>query len=487
MSDILHSKRVEQIGLSEHGAREHQNGTNEGMGQLLQWGRDHLWMSGRTAAELQQAGHYRIMVRGEGCYIFDLAGKRLIDGTSSSYVKAAGHRWPEISRAVASQLGTLAFSPLSFGYATEPAIRLARKIAELAPGSLSRTYFCGGGGEAVEIATKLARQYQRLRGRVPKSKLISFRPEYHGSLHVGMSLGEHSSRNNHLFEPLAPVLQVDAPNCYRCPWGHDDHGESCCMLSVRQLKNTITTEGANQIAALIATPFRAGGFHPPAGHWEQVRAICDENDILLIADEVTMGFGRLGSWFGMERFGVAPDIMAVGKGMTSGELPVGAVVARSEIAESFDAETSSLGRFEHGVTFGAHSVVAAAALANLEIMERDDVVGNARRLEGYFHSLVVGLSERHPIVGATSGGLGFMEMIALVKDPATRQGFKKSKDARFFARLSELVWENGLSLRIEPSIVLAPPLVATKEVLDEMVAILDECLTVVEREFSITA
>lgn len=469
----------------EQPARSHEV-SQEQLRQLTTWGRDHLWMQGRTARDLQDSGEYRLMVRGEGCHIFDIWGHRLIDGTSSSYVKAVGHGWPEIGRAIAAQVEALAFTPVSFGYVTEPAIRVARKIAELAPGTLSRTFFCGGGGEAVEIATKLARQYQRLKGHLAKRKLISFRPEYHGSSHVGMCLGQHTSRDSQLFEPFGgSVVQVDAPDCDRCPWGHHADSGECCMHSVRQLENTIVGEGADQIAALVATPFRAGGAQPPAAHWDRVRDICQRHDILIIADEVTMGFGRLGSWFGMERFGVTPDIMAIGKGLTSGELPVGAVVAREEIAQAFDAEGAGLGQFQHGVTFGRHPVVMAAALANLQLMERLGAVANARRLEGHFHALVRRLEEDHPIVGKTCGGLGFMEMIPLVKDRDTGARFKKRRDARFFARLAQLVWERGLSIRLGPSIVLAPPLIATEDILEEVVSILDEAFSVVEKEFSL--
>ncbi len=455
--------------------------------QLLTWGRDHLWMQDRRASDLQTNGRYSIIVKAEGCYLYDIAGNKLIDGNSSGFVKAIGHRWPEIAEAVAGQLTTLAFAPISHGCATVPAIRLAKKIADLAPGSLNRTFFCGGGSEAVEIAIQLARQYQFLSGNTRKTKIISRRPEYHGSTYAAISIGSHGDRNNPIFEPLMPgVLQVDAPHCYRCPWGYRDRSPSdCCMLSVADLRNVIAAEGADTIAAFIATPFRVGSSLPSPDYWPQVRRICDENQILLIADEVTLAFGRAGTWFGMERFHIVPDIIVIGKGLTSGELPVGGLIAKQEIAEAFDQAKAGLGNFYHGVTFGSHAVVMAAGLKNLEIIEREGLVENSNKMGKYFHERVISkLRDNHPIVGEVFGGLGLILSIALVKNRRTRQAYPGGDEkGTFLFRLNELVRSNGLFVNMRHTTNIAPPLIATKAILDDIVDILDRSFSQIEREF----
>lgn len=458
----------------------------QSLDDLLAWGRDHLWMQDRRANDLQSSGTYSIITKGDGCYLYDINGNRLIDGNSSGFVKAIGHRWPEIADAIADQLTTLAFAPNSHGCATVPAIRLARKIADLSPGSLGRTFFCGGGGEAVEVAIQLARQYQYLSGKRQKTKIISRRPEYHGSTYATISLGSHADRNNSIFAPLMPgVFQVDAPHCYRCPWGHKDRSPSdCCMLSVASVRNVIAAEGADTIAAFLATPFRVGGSLPNPDYWPQVRQICNEAGIVLIADEVTLAFGRAGTWFGMERFGVIPDIMVIGKGLTSGELPVGGVVATKEIADAFDQAKDGLGDFFHGVTFGSHAVVMAAGLKNLEIIEREGLVENSDRMGKYFYEQVTErLLNKHPIVGAVFGGMGLILSIALVKSRRTRQTYPGGVNGPFLSRLNELARSNGLFVNMRHTTNIAPPLVATKQILDEIVDILDHSFSQIEREF----
>jgi adenosylmethionine-8-amino-7-oxononanoate aminotransferase len=458
----------------------------EDLEKLLTSGRDHLWMQDRRAGDLQSSGRYTIIAKAEGCYLYDIGGNRLIDGNSSGFVKAIGHRRPEIADAIADQLTTLAYAPISHGCATVPAIRLARKIADLSPGSLSRCFFCGGGAEAVEVAIQLARQYQYLSGKTQKTKIISRRPEYHGSTYATISLGSHADRNNAIFEPLMPgVFQVDAPHCYKCPWGHKDRSPSdCCMLSVASLRNIIAAEGAETIAAFIATPFRVGGSLPNPDYWPQVRQICNEAGIVLIADEVTLAFGRAGTWFGMERFNVVPDIMVIGKGLTSGELPVGGLVATKEIADAFDQAKDGLGNFYHGVTFGSHAAVMAAGLKNLEIIEREGLVENSNRMGSYFYERVTArLLDRHPIVGAVFGGMGLILSIALVKNRRTRQAYPGGADGPFLSRLNELVRSNGLFLNMRHTTNIAPPLIATKQILDDIVDILDHCFSQIEREF----
>jgi len=289
-----------------------------------------------------------------------------------------------------------------------------------------------------------------------------------------------------MFEPLMPgVIQVDPPYCYRCPWGFTDRtNQDCCMLSVKAIENVIQAEGADTIAAFIATPIPSGNHIPAADYWPQVRELCDKHGILFIADEIICGFGRLGAWFGMERFRVTPDIMTVAKALTSGELPVGAVVASKEIADAFDNVDGEDSQMHHGVTYGGHPVVMAVGLKNLEIMEKENVVENSRVMGDYLYEQAMSvLYENHPSVGFVGGGLGLLMAIEIVKNRKTKERYPGGGRGEFSTRFTELVRDNGLAVRAGDTITLSPPLVITKELVDEMIGILDTALTQMEKEF----
>ena len=459
--------------------------SQEEIDQLVQWGLEHFWMQNHQMADLVARDGYRIMAKGEGCYVYDIQGNKYIDGMAGLFLKNIGHRWPEIAEAVRDQMTTLAFAN-SGSFSNVPGILLARKVAELAPGSLNRVFFCGGGAESVEIALKMARQYQYISGHPTKTKVISRRGQYHGSTYAAMSVGNRGRQARGMFEPLMPgVLQVDPPYCYRCPWGFQDRtNQNCCMLSVKSLENIIQGEGPDTIAAFLATPIPSGNQIPADEYWPQVRELCDKHHILLIADEIICGFGRLGAWFGMERFGVVPDIMTIAKALTSGELPVGGVVARKEIAETFDNTEGSDGQFHHGVTYGGHPAVMAAGLKNLEIMEREQVVDNSRQMGEYLYNKAISvLQENHPTVGYVGGGLGLLTAIEIVKNRKTKERYPGSQDGEFSKRLTEIVRGHGLLIRAVDNITLSPPLTIGQELVDEIIDILDASLTEVEREF----
>ena len=234
-------------------------------------------MQNHQMADLVTPGGYSIMTRGEGNYVYDIQGRKYIDGMAGLFLKNIGHRWPEIAEAVSEQMTTLAYAN-SGAYSTVPGILLAKKVAELAPGDLNRVFFCGGGSEAVEIATKLARQYQFITGNTSRTKIISRRGQYHGSTTTAMSIGNRGRRTHGMFEPFQPnAIQVDPPYCYRCPWGFQDRtNQSCCMLSVKSLENIIEGEGADTIAAFIGTPIPSGNQIPAAEYWPSVRELCDK-------------------------------------------------------------------------------------------------------------------------------------------------------------------------------------------------------------------
>ena len=453
--------------------------------QLVQWGLEHFWMQNHQMADLVAPGGYSIMTRGEGNYVYDIQGRKYIDGMAGLFLKNIGHRWPEIAEAVSEQMTTLAYAN-SGAYSTVPGILLAKKVAELAPGDLNRVFFCGGGSEAVEIATKLARQYQFITGNASRTKIISRRGQYHGSTTTAMSIGNRGRRTQGMFEPFQPnAIQVDPPYCYRCPWGFQDRtNQSCCMLSVKSLENIIEGEGADTIAAFIGTPIPSGNQIPASEYWPMVRELCDKHGILLIADEIICGFGRLGAWFGMERFGVQADIMTIAKALTSGELPVGAVVASKRVADAFDNAEGEMGQFHHGVTYGGHPAVMAAGLKNLEIMERENVVENADVVGSYLYDKAVSvLQENHPTVGYVGGGLGLLMAIEIVKDRKTKERYPGGSDGAFSKRFTDLVRDKGLAIRVGDNITLSPPLTITTDIVDDIIEILDQSLTEMEREF----
>ena len=426
------------------------------------------------------------MVKGDGCYVYDIEGNKYIDAMAGLFLKAIGHNHPDVAAAVSEQMTTLAYTN-SGAYSSVPGILLSKKLADLAPGDLNRTFFCGGGSEAVEIALKMARQYQFISGHPQKTKFISRRGQYHGSTPGTMGVGTGGRRGSGIFDSmLAPgTFQIEPPYCYRCPWGFENRtNKDCCMQSPRALENIIKGEGPDTVAALIATPIPRGVQIPSDEYWPAVREICTKYDVTLIADEIICGFGRLGTWFGMQRFGVDPDIMTVAKALTGGELPVGAVVSSQKIAETFAETEGPNGAFQHGVTYGGHPAVMAAALKNLEIIERENLVDNSDQMGQYLYERAMAvLQENHPTVGYMGGGLGLLMSIELVKDRKTKEPYPGGPQGDFAKYLTEKIRGYGLATRAGDSITLAPPLTFTKELIDETIDILDKAIGEAEQEF----
>ena len=454
--------------------------------QLVEWGLQHFWTQSHQMADLVAPGGYNIMVKGDGCYLYDIEGNKYIDAMAGLFLKNVGHNRPEVAEAVQQQMGALAYSN-SGAYSSIPGILLSKKLSELAPGDLTRSFFCGGGSEAVEIALKIARQYQFISGHTQKTKTISRRGQYHGSTRGPMSVGVGGRRSSGIFDAMIPNggIQVDPPYCYRCPWGFEDRtNNDCCMQSPRGLENIIKGEGPESVASFIATPIPNGAQIPPDEYWPAVREICDRYEIVLIADEIICGFGRLGTWFGMQRFGVEADMMTVAKALTGGELPVGAVVASQKIAETFDQTEGPNGAVQHGVTYGGHPAVMSAALKNLEIMERENLVENADKMGRYLYDRAMAvLQENHPSVGFVGGGLGLLMSIELVKNRKTKEAYPGGSQGEYAKWLTEKIRSYGLATRAADSITLSPPLTITKEIIDDIVDILDRAIGEAEKEF----
>jgi adenosylmethionine-8-amino-7-oxononanoate aminotransferase len=438
--------------------------------------RDHLWMH-FTRMSTYANSNVPVIVRGEGPYIYDDKGKRYLDGLAGLFVVQAGHGREELAEAAAKQAKDLAFFPL-WSYAHPKAVELAERLAHLAPGDLNRIFFTTGGGEAVESAWKVAKQYFKLTGKPMKHKVISRAIAYHGTPQGALSITGIPAAKA-MFEPLVPgAHKVPNTNFYRAP-EHGDDLEAFGLWAANRIEEAIEFEGPETVAAVFLEPVQNSGgcFPPPPGYFARVREICDKHDVLLVSDEVICAFGRLGHYFGSSRFGYQPDIITCAKGMTSGYSPIGAMIASDRIMEPFlHGDTT----FAHGYTFGGHPVSSAVALANLDIFEREGLNQHVLDNTGAFRRTLEKLTDL-PIVGDVRGD-GYFFGIELVKDKATRETFDDDESERLLRGfLSKALFDAGLYCRADdrgdPVIQLSPPLVCDQSHFDEMEQILRSVLT----------
>jgi adenosylmethionine-8-amino-7-oxononanoate aminotransferase len=443
---------------------------------LQQSARDHLWMH-FTRLSSYSSGEVPIIVRGDGVYIYDARGKRYLDGLAGLFVNQLGHGRTELAEAAAKQAAELAFFPL-WSYAHPKSIELAERVASYAPGDLNRVFFTSGGGEAVESAWKLAKQYFKLTGKPGKHKVISRAIAYHGTTQGALSITGLPELKAP-FEPLVPsTFRVPNTNIYRAPI-HGDDPAAFGRWAADQIAVAIENEGADTVAAVFLEPVQnAGGcFPPPPGYFERVREICDAYDVLLVSDEVICAFGRLGHMFGAERYGYQPDIITCAKGITSGYSPLGAMIATDRLIEPFlHGDTT----FAHGYTFGGHPVSAAVALTNLDIFEREGINEHVRSREGDFRTTLEKLLDL-PMVGDVRGA-GYFYGIELVKDKATKETFNDEESERLLRGfLSKALFDAGLYCRADdrgdPVIQLSPPLICDQVHFDEIESILRTVLT----------
>ena len=432
----------------------------------------HLWMHFSRMGSYGPGHEIPIIARGEGCYVYDDHGNRYLDGLSALFCVNAGHGRSELGEAAARQVEELDFYTL-WSYAHPRAIELAARIASLAPGDLNRVFFTSGGSEAVESALKLARSYHRMHGKGQKHKLIAREIAYHGTSFGALS-ATGITELRAPFEPLTPGgCHVPNTNIYH--WPADRHP----LWAADAIEERIVFEGPETVAAVILEPVQnAGGcFVPPEGYFQRVREICDRHDVLMISDEVICAWGRLGHWFGCERFEYVPDIITIAKALTSAYAPMGGMIASDRIAEPFMEGKES---FIHGFTFAGHPVAAAVAMANLDVFEREDLCGHVLAKEGEFRAMLETLHDL-PIVGDVRGA-GFFQAIELVKDKETREGFD-DEEAEDLLRgfLSGELYRRGLICRADdrgdPVIQLAPPLIADSEQFEEIHDVLRGVLT----------
>ena len=431
-------------------------------------------------------GEVPIIARGEGCYVYDNKGKRYLDGLSGLFTVQVGHGRAELADAARHQAETLAYFPV-WGFAHEPAITLATRLANYAPGDLNRVFFTPTGGDAVETAIKLSRQYWKLRGQHGRTKVISRYLSYHGTSMGALSLtGVPAIKTP--FEPLMPgAIKVQTPYRFRCR--DCMHLDVCTLRCADDLALRIEMEGPDSVAAVFMEPVQntGGAFTPPEGYWKRIREICDEYDVLLVSDEVIAAFGRFGHMFGSRRYDYQPDMITFAKGVTSGYSPLGGVLISDRIAEPFRDAGTDAPAFLQGQTFGAHPVSCAVANANLDILEREDLCGHVLANEGRFKQFIDGLRDI-PLVGDVRGA-GYFLAIELVPDQSSR-GVFTPEQARWLLRdyLSPRLYAAGLICRAddrgEPVITLSPPLIAGETEFAFIESVLRCTLTDASHEFA---
>jgi adenosylmethionine-8-amino-7-oxononanoate aminotransferase len=436
--------------------------------------REHLWlhftrMGGYATTEVP------IIVRGDGCYLEDINGKRYLDALAGLFAVNIGYGFgDEIGEAAAAQMRELPFYT-NWSYAHPRAIELAAEVAELAPGELTRVFFVSGGSEAIESAWKLARQYFNARGE-RRWKAVSRNVAYHGTTMGALSINGIPALRAP-FEPLVPeVVHVRNTNRYHRP-AEETEAEFTAFL-LDDLEQAITAAGPDTVAMVVMEPVQnaGGAFTPPEGYFRGVRELCDRHGILLCADEVITGFGRIGHWFASEKYDIRPDLVTSAKGLSSAYASIGAVLATDRVMEPFLEGTSM---FTHGITFGGHPVMAAIALKNIEIMKRERIVEGVRENEDVYRSTLSQLLDL-PIAGDLRGA-GCFYALELVKDKDTRESFTAEESEKLLREfLSPRLFERGLICRADdrgdPVVQISPPLVAGQAEFDELVGILGDVL-----------
>ncbi len=439
------------------------------MTDIKRTAQDHLWLH---FAQVPSEGPV-IIDRGEGCYVWDTDGNRYLDALAGLFVSAIGHGRSELANAASKQAKQMAYFPI-WGMAHRPAVDLAAKLAALAPGDMDRVFFTTGGSEAVESAWKLARQYFLAKGEPDRMKVIARKTAYHGTTFGALSITSIDA----IREPYEPLLNhmvthVSTTNPLHC----DQCDGPCSLHAADEIEAAIVELGPETVAAVFLEPVQNSGgcFTPPEGYWQRVREICDRYGVLLVSDEVICAFGRIGTWFGGQKYDYVPDMITFAKGVTSGYAPLGGVITRPHIAQSFIENGDA---FMHGITFGGHPVSCATALANIEVMESDGLIDHVATNEALFRSELETLLDL-PIV-AEVRGTGYFYAIELQKDARTGVPFSPEEATEIVDLLKSLLLELGMIARADgrgaPIIQYSPPLIAGPEEFSEIARISREAI-----------
>ncbi len=438
---------------------------------LDRWDRDHFFHpSTHLAAHARDESPNRVIEGGEGVYIVDRDGKRSLDAFAGLYCVNVGYGQAKIIDAIARQARRLSYYHAYVGHGSEPAITLARKIIERAPAGMSRVYFGLSGSDANETNIKLVWYYNNILGRPAKKKIISRWRGYHGSGIMTGSLTGLELFHKAFDLPRAPILHTEAPYYFRRADLAQSEAEFAQHCADR-LEALILAEGPDTVAAFIGEPVLGTGgiVPPPRGYWEKVQAVLSKYDVLLIADEVITGFGRLGSMFGCERYGIQPDLITIAKGLTSAYAPLSGVVVSEKVWKVLEQGTDRLGPIGHGWTYSAHPLCAAAGVANLDLIDERDLVRNAREVGAYLKRSLAEAVADHPLVGEVRGE-GLLAAVELVADKAERRFFDPS--LKVGPRLAAAMLERGVIARAMPQgdiLGFAPPLCLTRAEADMIV------------------
>ena len=423
-----------------------------------------------------------IIDRAQGVHVFDIDGKRYLDTVASLWNVNVGHGRPELKAAIVAQLDKLAYFSTFQNTSNPPAIELSARLMQMfAPEKMKKVLFSSGGSDAVETAMKLARQYWQLQGKAQRTKFISLKLGYHG-----VHFGGASINGNPLFrtayEPLMPgCFQVESPYLYRNPWGEADPAR-LARLCAEELDRAIQYQGPDTVAAFVAEPVQGAGgvIVPHESYWPLLRAVCDKHSVLLISDEVVTGFGRIGALCGARAFGVAPDMMAMAKGINSGYVPLGATLLNERVASAFE-QPGVPAALMHGYTYSGHALACSVANANLDIVANEDLAGNAARVGALLNASLPEFM-RYPHVGDVRG-LGLMSALELVADRSGKAPLMVATP--YVQALVGAARSEGAIIRVQGNrLILSPPLVFTAADVDETVRILHAAFAHAERSLS---
>lgn len=431
--------------------------------------------------DLGKAGT-RIIQKADGVYIYDIEGNKILDGMAGLWCVNMGYGRQDLVAAATRQMTELPYYNSFFQTAHPPAIALAERIAGLAPDGFELTFFAGSGSEANDTNIKLVRRYWDLVGQPDKRFIISRRNAYHGSTVAAASLGGMGPMHDQLGPMVNFIHHIEQP--YHFGLGRDQSPEAFAKQQAGLLEEKILELGAANVAAFIAEPVQGAGgvIIPPPGYWEEIQRICKAYDVLLIADEVITGFGRLGEWFGSQHLGIAPDLITFAKGVTSGYLPLGGSIVGARIGEVLRREG---GEFAHGYTYSGHPTVCAVALANINAMDAEGVIDKVREdTAPYLAECLASLAD-HPSVGEARS-IGLMGAIEIVADKDSGERFHKDLGAGM--RCRDHCFANGLVMRaVGDSMILSPPLVITRAQIDELMDKARRCLDLTARDLAAEA
>jgi putrescine aminotransferase len=413
----------------------------------------------------------RVMVRGEGIYIWDSEGNRLIDGMSGLWCVNVGYGRKELADAAYAQMMQMPFYNSFFQTTNVPAVQLAELLAEVSPPQFQRVFFAGSGSEGNDTIVRMVRRYWDLLGQPERQVIISRQNAYHGSTMAGASLGGMDYMHAQGGLPIPGIVHIQQP--YHFEHGRGMSAEEFGLLAARWLEEKIREVGADKVAAFIGEPVQGAGgvIIPPSTYWPEIQRICDKYQILLVTDEVICGFGRLGHWFGCEYFGIRPDLMTFAKGVTSGYIPLGGVLVGDRVAEVLIEQG---GEFNHGYTYSGHPVACAVAVENINIIRREKLVEKVRDDIGPHLATEFGKLAEHPLVGLAET-CGLMAGLVLVKDKASQQRFPSELAVAMICRGH--MFDNGMIMRaVGDRMIIAPPLVTTRAQIEEMIALIRYCL-----------